>query len=162
LVSGINSGANVGINIYYSGTVAAAMEGAFLKIPSVAMSLAAEEYMDFEAAGKYCIDVLKKLLPLNTSEVININIPQLSKGTPKGTKVVPQSTGGFREHYIRQKNEQNQTVFQLAGGLHHSENCSTDITSLVEGFITITALVPDMTDHKKNVQIRKIKWENND
>ena len=62
LVAGINKGANAGINVYYSGTVAAAMEAAFLKIPSVAMSLAAEENMDFETAANYCIQILKKIL----------------------------------------------------------------------------------------------------
>ena len=50
LVAGINNGANIGINVYYSGAVAAAIEAAFLRIPSVAMSLATEEQMDFEKA----------------------------------------------------------------------------------------------------------------
>ena len=158
LVAGINSGANAGINVYYSGTVAAAMEGAFLKIPSVAMSLAREEHMDFEKAAKYCAGILKKLMPLRSGDVININIPLLSKGEPKSIKVVPQSTEGFHEYYISQKNEQEQTVFQLAGGAHRHEDVSTDATSLAEGFITVTALMPDMTDHKKTNQLREIKW----
>jgi len=64
VVAGINNGANVGINVYYSGTVAAAMEAAFLRIPAVALSLAAEEKMDFEAAAAYCAQILRKLIPL--------------------------------------------------------------------------------------------------
>jgi len=158
LVAGINNGANVGINVYYSGTVAAAMEGAFLKIPAVAMSLAAEEQMDFESAAKYCVKILKKLMPVKSGEVININIPQLSKGEPKGIKVVPQSSKGFDEYYIRQKNEQGQTVFQLAGGPHRTDDSPTDTTSLVEGFITITALAPDMTNYEKTRQLQQIDW----
>ena len=158
LVAGINNGANAGINVYYSGTVAAAMEGAFLKIPAVAMSLAAEEQMDFEKAAKYCAEILKKLMPVRRGDVININIPQLSEGEPKGVRVVPQSTKGFDEYYIRQKNEQGQTVFQLAGGPHLTEDTPTDITSLIEGFITITALAPGMTDHRKTHELKKIKW----
>jgi len=154
LVAGINNGANAGINIYYSGTVAAAMEGAFLKIPAVAMSLAAEEQMDFEKAAKYCAKILKKLMPVKTGEVININIPQLSKGEPKGIRVVPQSTEGFDEHYISEINEQGRTVFQLAGGLHRAEQSPTDTTSLAEGFITITALAPGMTNHAKTRQLK--------
>jgi len=66
LVAGINNGANVGINVYYSGTVAAAMEAAFLKIPAVAMSLAAEEQMDFEKAAAYCAQILRKLMPIKS------------------------------------------------------------------------------------------------
>ena len=159
LVAGINKGANAGINVYYSGTVAAAMEGAFLKIPSVAMSLAADEQMDFESAAGYCVKILKKLMPLKSGEVININIPQLSMGRPKGIKAVPQSTGGLHEYYISQKNEQNQTVFQLAGGNYRFEKNPVDTTSLAEGFITITALVPDMTNHGTTRRLARKKWK---
>ena len=161
LVSGINQGANAGINVYYSGTVAAAMEGAFLEIPAVAMSLSFEEHeehMDFEKAAHYCVKILKQLMPVTKGNVININIPQLSKGEPKGVRVVPQSSKGFEEYYINQTNEQGQTVFQLAGGAHLSDGNPTDTTSLEEGFITITALTPDMTDHDKTSELKQIKW----
>jgi len=183
LVAGINNGANAGINVYYSGTVAAAMEGAFLNIPAVAMSLAAEEQMDFEKAARYCAKILKKLMPgpsgsipvgsgpstgfsslttglLRAGDVININIPLLSKGEPKGVRIVPQSSKGFDEYYIRQKNEQGQTVFQLAGGPHRLESTPADATSLAEGFITVTPLVADMTNHQKIRQLEQIiKWD---
>jgi len=186
LVAGINNGANIGINVYYSGTVAAAMEAAFLKIPAVAMSLANEEQMDFEKAAVYCVKVLQKLIPLRLGEptprrvpvksgpstgfgrlttgllragdVININIPLLSRGEPKGIRVVPQSTSGFHEYYIPQKNGQSQTVFQLAGGPHRTEEVPADTTSLAEGFITVTPLVPDMTNHQKIHDLQQIKW----
>lgn len=159
LVAGINNGANAGINVYYSGTVAAAMEGAFLNIPAVAMSLAAEEQMDFEKAARYCAKILKKLMPVKKGDVININIPLLSKGEPKGVRVVPQSSKGFDEYYIPQKNEQGQTVFQLAGGPHRLESTPADATSLAEGFITVTPLVPDMTNHQKIRRLQQqIKW----
>ncbi|MHC4574616.1 MAG: 5'/3'-nucleotidase SurE [Planctomycetota bacterium] len=158
LVAGINNGANAGINAYYSGTVAAAMEAAFLKIPAVAMSLAIDENPDFEKAAHCCADILTKLLPLEPGDVININIPQLSKGEPKGIKVVPQSTEQFHEYYLQQQNEQGQTVYKLAGGQHRDENTPTDTTSLAEGFITITALAPGMTDHNRTAQLQKINW----
>jgi 5'-nucleotidase len=158
LVSGINQGANAGINVYYSGTVAAAMEGAFLGIPAVAMSVSHEEQMDFEKAAHHCVTILKQLMPVKKGNVININIPQLSKGEPKGVRVVPQSSKGFKEYYIRQTNEQGQTVFQLAGEHHASDGNPTDTTSLGEGYITITALAPDMTDHNKTNELKQIKW----
>ncbi len=159
LVAGINSGANAGINVYYSGTVAAAMEGAFLEIPAVAMSCAAEEQMDFEQAAKYCIEILKNLMPVKSGDVININIPLLSKGRPKGIRVVPQSSKGFEEYYIRNKNEQGQTVFQLTGDFHRIDNAPTDTTSLEQGYITITALAADMTNHEKTKELQKIEWK---
>ncbi len=158
LVAGINSGANAGINVYYSGTVAAAMEGAFLKIPAVSMSLSREENMDYESAAKYCIKTLKKLMPLKSGYVININIPLLSNGKPKGVKVVPQSSKGFEEHYIKQKNEHGQTVFQLAGDCHRADNSPVDTSSLSEGFITVTALAPDMTDYERTNDLANKAW----
>lgn len=135
------------------------MEAAFLGIPAVAMSVDRDEPIDFELAAKYCIGILRKLLPLKSRAVYNINIPKLSRGKPKGVKVVPQSNEGFEEYYIRQLNEAGQTVFQLAGTLTHSESETggeTDTNSLAQGYITITVLNPDMTDHKKTDELKKI------
>ncbi len=157
LVAGINDGANVGINVYYSGTVAAAIEAAFLRIPAVALSLAREQQMDFEKAARLGVNVLKGLMPFKTGDVININIPLLSRGEPKGIKVVPQSKEGLHEHYLQERNDQGQTVFQLAGGDHRDLNVPTDVTSLIEGFITVTALAPDMTDHKRTSELKTIE-----
>jgi broad specificity polyphosphatase/5'/3'-nucleotidase SurE len=97
-------------------------------------------------------------MPVEKGNVININIPELSKGPPKGVRVVPQSSKGFNEYYIRHKNEQGQTVFQLAGGGHLVDENPTDTTSLAESYITVTALVPDMTDHPKMRELEKIRW----
>ena len=114
--------------------------------------------MDFEKAAYYCAKILKKLMPVESGDVININIPLLSKGKPKGIRVVPQSSKGFEEYYIPQKNEQGQTVFQLTGNLHRIDGTPTDTTSLEDGFITITALASDMTNHDKTRELRQIKW----
>ncbi len=155
VIAGINHGANAGINVYYSGTVAAAVEAAFLNIPSVAMSLAVSDKMDFESAAEYCLDTLKLLLPIQTGEIININVPRLSNGKPKGIKIVPQSIGGYHEKYEKNTNSLGQTVFQLKSGHHKHESQCTDIVALVDGYITITALNHDMTNHKKTESLRK-------
>jgi 5'-nucleotidase len=155
LVAGVNNGANAGINVYYSGTVAAAMEGVLLGIPSVAMSLAAEEQMDYATAANHCMQVLKELMPIKPGAVININVPLLSRGRPKGVKVVPQSNKAFDEYYIPQTDDKGQTVFQLAGEPHPLEDPQADIVALMEGYISVTALAPDMTDYKKTRHIRK-------
>lgn len=155
LVAGINSGANIGINVYYSGTVAAAMEGAFLKIPSVAMSMAMDEKMDFEKAARYCVEILEQLLPIETGYVININVPQLSKGNPKGIRVVPQSTKALTEHYEQEQNELGQEIFKLTAGTFQSEQHYNDAASLLKGFITVTALTSDMTNHRKTARLQE-------
>lgn len=159
IISGINNGANAGINIYYSGTVAAAMEAAFLRVPAVATSLVVDEKMDYEAAAKYCVEIIKKLLPIESGYVVNINIPQLSKGKPRGVKVVPQSTGGFHERYVPQRNEQGQTVYKLEAGSHRHEDDSTDSTALADGYITITALSLGMTNKQKTAKLARKKWK---
>ena len=159
VVAGINAGANVGINVYYSGTVAAAMEGAFLKIPAVAVSLAAEQNMDFDAAAEHAAGILEKIMPIESGQVININIPWLSQNQPGGIRVVPQSTKGFEEKYIPTRNEHGQTVFQLAGGQYRDEQNPVDTICLAEGYITVTSLIPDMTHHANTEKLRKIQWQ---
>jgi 5'-nucleotidase len=154
VVAGMNYGANVGINVYYSGTVAAAMEAAFLRIPSVAVSASAEEHTDFDKAAGYGVAVIQKLLPLASGDVINVNIPPLSLGAPKGVRVVPQATSGFHEYYEAQGDDPRGSLFKLAGGAHREEKAPADTTALAEGFITVTALLPDMTDHKKTVALK--------
>ena len=155
VVSGINNGANTGINVFYSGTVAAAIEGAFLKIPSVAFSMAREDEMLFTKAAKLCRKTLEKLLPLDNPDVININIPRLSQGKPKGTRVVPQSRRGFNEYYTEVENELGQTVYQLTAAPYRTEPVTADTTELMKGYITVTALMPDMTNHKRTQEIKK-------
>ncbi len=159
VVAGLNNGANSGINIYYSGTVAAAVEGAFLKVPAVAMSVSAEQQMDFEKAARYCGKILKKLLPIEKGEVINVNIPPLSRGQPKGVRVVPQSHEGFEEYYTRAESYNGQMVFRLGGVTHRSTEKPTDNSSLEEGFITVTALAVGMTNQAKTKELSKIEWE---
>ncbi len=158
VVSGINNGANVGINVYYSGTVAAAMEAVFYRIPAIALSCVHEEQMDFKTAAKYAIDVIKKLPVANLSGVININIPKLSAGIPKGIKVVPQSTLGFEEHFIKKRSDTGQVLYQLAGGDYLDTNMPSDTLVLADGFITVTALGFDMTDYKNMEKLHQIKW----
>ncbi len=159
VVAGINHGANVGINVYYSGTVAAAMEAAFYNIPAIAVSAAFEEDLDVDAASQYALALINKLLPLQAGNVININIPKLSMGKPKGIKVVPQSTRGFDENYVTQRSKDGQTSYQLTGGSHRDKEAAfVDTITLTEGFITVTALHFDMTDHAGNDRLGEVKW----
>jgi 5'-nucleotidase len=125
-----------------------------MRIPAVAISLASEESMDFEAAAEQGLAVIRAILPIQPGEVININIPRLSQGLPKGVRVVPQSTNGFHEYYIPQRSDL-QTLFQLASGLHRTEDTSTDTMMLWEGFITVTPLQPDMTCYSRLADLQQ-------
>ena len=146
VVSGINQGANVGINVCYSGTVAAAIEGIFRGIPAVAMSLVQEDPMDYESAARHALSLLQCCLPLSTKTALNINIPRLSRGEPRGIRVVPQSTRGFNEYYLPQASGPALT-FQISGGAHRPEEALTDTMALSCGYITVTPLHGDLTQH---------------
>ncbi len=159
LVSGINNGTNAGIDVYYSGTVAAAMEGVFLKIPAVAMSLSNEENMNYELACEYCLDILQKVMPVKLGSVININIPRLSKGKPKGTRIAPLSHEGYDDHYQKTINEQGQTVYQLIGKMSKNEKQHSDVISLYEGYNTVTALSSKMMDHENTERLKQINFD---
>ena len=99
IVSGINSGSNVGINVLYSGTVAAAIEGAFFKITSIAVSLELSGHFDFPHAAKSALRVIQRILanqPPNGS-LFNVNLPAHSRGEPRGIRVVPMGLGRYGE-----------------------------------------------------------------
>jgi len=110
--------------------------------------------MDFDAGAEYALKVLESLLPVEPGDVININIPRLSQGRPKGVRVAPQSTNGFHEHYVPQP-EGLQTTFRLASGLHRTEQTPTDTMLLWEGFITVTPLQPDMTCYPRLADLQQ-------
>lgn len=152
VVSGMNQGANVGINVFYSGTVAGAIEAAFYNLPAIAVSAALDEPMDMEAAADYAIDVIRQLTDLPPGCVANLNIPQLSKGKPRGLLVVPQSTHGFEEKYQTQTDKYGQIIYRLTGGQHRDPDSEpwTDTTALTEGYATLTCLRRELTDPKGN------------
>jgi len=151
-ISGMNHGANVGINIFYSGTVAGAIESAFYNLPAIAVSAAFDEPMDFEGAADHAFDVIKQLIDLPPGRVANLNIPRLSKGTPKDVLVVPQSIHGFDEEYQVRTDENGLKVYQLTGGRHRDPHGSgwVDTTALIAGHITLTCLRQELTDSEGN------------
>lgn len=152
VVSGINSGANVGINVIYSGTVAAAIEAAFLGLPSIATSLLLKGDVppDYSRAAKLARETIEKVLAagLKPGHVASINVPALrSDQAPAGTKVCRQCTRPYVDAYEErqsprgQKYYWNSSVFTL--GNTESE---TDVAYLREGYITVTPLQFDLTD----------------
>ncbi len=160
VVSGINHGANVGVHVFYSGTVAAAMEAAFESVPSVAVSAACDENFDVHAAADHGFEVIRQLLPLHAGDVININVPVLSEGNPKGIVVVPQSIGGFQENFTVSESKLGQIIFEYTGGRHRDPHVTpADTSSLRQGYITVTALHFDMTNYERNKSLSEIAWQ---
>jgi 5'-nucleotidase len=161
VLSGINAGANVGVNVYYSGTVAAAAEGALMGLPSVAFSLDSGGEFDFVRAGRYCRIVLDRLLavPMEPGELINVNIPELRGQEPRGIQVLPQSTAAISESYIRQEQD-GKLIFRMTDQYEHGpQDSATDVTAIAEGYITVTPLQSDMTNRTRLGQLAGFDWK---
>ncbi len=162
LVSGINIGANVGINVLYSGTVAAAIEGALLGIPSVAISLEiSEASSDVKGAAETAKDIIniiiKKELPRGT--LLNVNIPHIPRDKIKGVKITRQFSGDFEEHYEKRTDPRGIAYYWLAGtGWPKEDVVGTDMHALKDGFISITPLRYDLTDNSFFENVMKWNW----
>jgi len=164
VVSGLNYGANVGINVFYSGTVAGAIEAAFYNLPAIAVSAAMDEPWLVDSAGDWAIRVIKQILPMKPREVVSLNIPQLSKHQPLGVKVAVQSTSGFEESYEVLNDMDGKSMYRLSGGSHKDpadQDQWTDTTALDAGYITLTSLRLDLTEpagneilKQKNIQLK--------
>jgi len=147
VVSGINRGANLGEDVFYSGTVGGAREGTFFGVPSVAISLAARADADFGPAAGFALKlaglVLEKGLPERT--LLNVNVPP---GTPAGAVITVQ---GRREHegtILEGLDPRRRTYYWIEEG--HDKWLSdelSDINAVRRGFISITPLQTDTTHH---------------
>ena len=163
IVSGLNAGSNAGINVLYSGTVAAAIEGAFYRHPAVAVSLEYDKVIqDFPTAARHARRVVEKLLTLGLGEgsLFNVNIPVLERGPIRGIKVMPQNVSPYREQFDRRTNPRGRLYFWTSPEFScPTPNPDTDVTALAEGYITVTPLKFDLTDHVRLAEVKKWDWK---
>jgi len=161
LISGINSGANVGINVLYSGTVAAAAEGALFGVPSVAVSLEFAEELDFDRAARIARKVIDALLAnaLDAGALVNINIPALRPGVPRGIRIARQSTIPMEDRFERRDSGPGETIYVLSGGYgDRHDHPETDLHALREGYVAVTALKFDLTDTTGLQRLERVAW----
>jgi 5'-nucleotidase len=168
VVSGINGGLNAGINIIYSGTVAAAVEGAFYGITSIAVSLEYDENEPFHQAADWAVDVIKTILEKKDQEsrLYNINIPLAALRKNKAeTRVVGMDVTQYWESFECRTDPSGRSYYWLTGRPDAKqpkpENLveMTDMTALTQGFITVTPLNYDMT-HQSQLAVMK-SWNLN-
>lgn len=150
VVSGINRGANVGINVLYSGTVSAATESAILGIPSLAVSLDSYRDADYRFAAQFARK-MAAFIVINPipGVVINVNIPNLPPEQIKGVIVVKQGYTKINESYDKRIDPRENTYYWLMGEtkIDNNDDPETDIAALSNGYITVTPLKFDMTCH---------------
>lgn len=159
VVSGINKGGNIGDDLTYSGTVAAAMEATLMGVPSIAVSLESKSFKpdDFVPAARFAVSltikVLDKGLPSDT--YLNVNVPS---GAPKGVLCTRQGKRRYAESVIEKVDPRGRKYYWIGGGdLGFVEEKGTDAHAVHNGYISVTPLHLDMTNHRSIDQIQD--WE---
>jgi len=160
VVSGINAGANLGWDITYSGTVSAAMEGAVLGMPAIAISVASvheNRTIDYAAAAEFVAIVAQKLLsdPLPVHDLLNINVPNIPKSEIKGVRVTKTGKREYIDRIIVREDPAGRPYYWQAGQIKDTTEQDTDVHAILEGYISISPLQLDMTAYKELSRIEK-------
>jgi len=161
VVSGINLGSNDGCSVYYSGTVAAAREGAMMGIPSFAISLDTYAKPDFRFAAQCGRKIASFLLSINvpTGTFLNVNVPNIKSSQIKGTIITTQGMVPIQAKFKRNAKPEFDGNYWMTGKLPPQKNdLSVDTYALRKNYVTITPVKSDSTDYNYlyDMQSRKI------
>lgn len=149
LISGINQGPNLGTDIFYSGTVSAAMEGVLLGVPSMALSLASYEFVDFEPAATYMAEQLDFIVKHHQDGLMNINFPGKSQPEWRGVKVTKLGKAVYENVFERRVDPHGRTYFWQCGNLTQDLEADTDLRAIQEDYISITPMHSDLSDFER-------------
>ncbi len=151
VVSGINHGANLGDDVIYSGTVAAAMEGRFLGLPAIAVSLVGQQATHFETAAQVAVELVQKLekhaLPADV--ILNVNVPDRPFEELTGIRA---TRLGFRhrsEPMVKTTDPQGKTIYWIGpAGPGQDAGEGTDFFAIEQGAVAVSPLKVDLTRHE--------------
>ncbi len=152
VIAGINAGANLGDDVVYSGTVAAAMEGRFLGLPAIAVSLAGQKLQHYDSAVKAIEILVNKLqtTPLDKDTLLNVNVPDLPWHEIKGFVA---TRLGFRhkaEPVIKSQDPRGASIYWVgAAGVAADAGDGTDFHAVANGYISVTPVQVDLTRHQQ-------------
>lgn len=154
VISGINAGANMGDDVLYSGTVAAAMEGRFLGLPAIAVSLAAtqsgQQPSHYETAAAVIVNLLDRLAqsPLPADSILNINVPDIPYDQIKGITVTRLGNRHKSEPVIAMQDPRGQPIYWVGPvGSEQDAGPGTDFYAVRNGQVSITPIQIDLTRH---------------
>lgn len=151
LISGINHGSNASINVIYSGTMSAAMEGALEGIPSIGFSLTDHSIdADFEASKQIASTIIKQAFEHQIPQgvCLNVNIPNIQMELIKGIKVCRQAEANWEEEFDERKDPSGKTYFWMTGVFrNYDKGTDTDIWALENGYVSIVPCQFDITAH---------------
>lgn len=152
VVSGINHGANLGDDVLYSGTVAAAMEGRFLGLPAMAVSLALRDDKNFERAAGIATKLVKQMVddPLPADTILNVNVPDGPPGAPTDLRVCRLGFRHKSEPVIKAKDPKGLPIYWVGpAGTGQDAGEGTDFHAIEQGFVAVTPIKIDLTDHDR-------------
>ncbi|GAC1307123.1 MAG: 5'/3'-nucleotidase SurE [Vulcanimicrobiaceae bacterium] len=155
VVSGINRGANVGDDINYSGTVAAATEGVVVGTAAMAVSLAASwpeqgRHHHWETAAAVAVRLAREILAegLPRLTLLNVNVPNVPEGDVRGVRYVRQGRKAYRSRVDRRADPRGNTYFWLGGIFDESDIVTgTDLAAIRDNYVSVTPVTIDRTDH---------------
>ena len=148
VVSGINSGSNMGDDTLYSGTVAATTEGYLLGIPSIAVSLVGTEFAHYRTAARVAHDLVERLRrsPFGAPVLLNVNVPDVPYESLKGVEVTRLGRRHKAQPVIQGKNPRGETVYWVGpAGAAREAGPGTDFNALERGAVSVTPLQVDLT-----------------
>ncbi len=158
VVSGINDGANLGDDVLYSGTVAAAMEGRCLGLPAIAFSLVTRgEPRHVDTAARVARDIVHRLVehPLPNDTILNINIPDVAYEELKGMQVTRLGNRHRAEPVIRSQDPRGRDIFWVGpAGSEQDAGPGTDFHAIASGCVSVTPIQVDLTRHSQLDSIR--------
>ena len=146
--AGINHGANLGDDVLYSGTVAAATEGRFLGLPAIAISLAASNPQHFATAAQVAVDLLRKTqaYPLPNDTLLNVNVPDLPMADVKGFQITRLGQRHKAEPVIKSADPRGNPIYWVGPpGAEQDAGPGTDFDAIKNGYVSITPLQLDLT-----------------
>lgn len=161
VISGINHGSNAAVNVLYSGTMGAAIEGAFYDIPSIGLSLTDHDLdADFEGAVHYGTKIVESVLSNEIPKplCLNVNIPNIPCGEIKGIRLSRQTQGYWREEFYKRTDPHGRDYFWLTGAFSNAEPESqdTDEWALANGYVSVVPVQVDLTAYKQMEPLSKI------
>jgi 5'-nucleotidase len=149
VLSGINQGPNMGEDVIYSGTVAAAMEGSLLGVPSLAVSLASWELRDFAPAVERAATVVRALLARSLPErlLINMNVPPLPAPDIRGFRVTRLGSRVYNDAIVKKTDPRGRDYYWIGGAAPSwAPSPESDFAAVEEGYVSLTPLLLDLTD----------------
>lgn len=150
--SGINNGENMGDDVLYSGTVAAATEGRFLGLPSIAISITSSNPRYFETAANIAVLLLNQLMvkELPADTILNVNVPDLPLTEIKGLKATRLGQRHRSEPVIEGRDPRNKKIYWVGPpGAQQDAGEETDFYAVENGYVSITPLKIDLTNYQR-------------